>query len=64
MIANTAVYRDGSPLHIDVKPDDLQGMDFAHMPELRWSFGYPLLLLTMIGLSAVLHRKFKDAGWL
>lgn len=26
MIANSAVYRDGSRLHVDVKPDDLEGI--------------------------------------
>jgi magnesium transporter len=39
-------------------------MNFAHMPELRWSFGYPLLLFVTLVLSAVLYRKFKKSGWL
>lgn len=26
MIANSAVYRDGSRLHVEVKPDDLEGI--------------------------------------
>jgi magnesium transporter len=34
------------------------------MPELGWSFGYPLLLLVMAGSSVVLYRKFKKSGWL
>jgi len=42
----------------------IYGMNFAHMPELRWSFGYPLLLVVMIGLSVVLYRRFKKSGWL
>jgi magnesium transporter len=42
----------------------IYGMNFAHMPELRWSFAYPLLLLVMAGLSVVLYRKFKKSGWL
>ena len=42
----------------------IYGMNFAHMPELRWSFGYPLLLLLMIGMSVFLYYKFKRAGWL
>jgi magnesium transporter len=42
----------------------IYGMNFAHMPELAWSFGYPLLLLVMIGLSVLLYRKFKKSGWL
>jgi magnesium transporter len=39
-------------------------MNFANMPELRWSFGYPLAVLLMIGLSMVLYREFKRSGWL
>jgi len=42
----------------------IYGMNFSNMPELRWSFGYPLLLLVMIGLSLGLYRKFKRSGWL
>ena len=42
----------------------IYGMNFAHMPELGWSFGYPLLLGVMIGLSVVLYWKFKKSGWL
>ena len=26
MIANSALYRDGTTLHVDVKPDDLEGI--------------------------------------
>jgi len=42
----------------------IYGMNFANMPELKWSFGYPLLLAIMFGLSVVLYRRFKKAGWL
>jgi len=42
----------------------IYGMNFARMPELRWSFGYPLVLLVMAGLSVVLYRMFKKSGWL
>jgi magnesium transporter len=42
----------------------IYGMNFAHMPELRWSFGYPLAVLVMAGLSVLLYRKFKKSGWL
>jgi len=40
------------------------GMNFANMPELDWSFGYPLVVLVMVGVSAALYRKFKKSGWL
>jgi magnesium transporter len=40
------------------------GMNFARMPELGWSFGYPLALAT-IGLSLALPLVwFKLRGWL
>ena len=42
----------------------IYGMNFTDMPELRWSFGYPLLLGIMVGLSVALYWKFKKSGWL
>jgi magnesium transporter len=42
----------------------IYGMNFAHMPELQWSFGYALVLLLMAGASAWLYHKFKKSGWL
>jgi len=40
------------------------GMNFEHMPELGWRFGYAFALLLMVGLSVVLHRLFRKSGWL
>jgi magnesium transporter len=40
------------------------GMNFTNMPELRWSFGYPLVVIVMVGSSVLLYRKFKKSGWL
>jgi magnesium transporter len=42
----------------------IYGMNFEHMPELGWSFGYPLVLAVMLTLCAVLYRFFRRAGWL
>jgi magnesium transporter len=42
----------------------IYGMNFNNMPELKWSFGYPLLVLVMLVFSVVLYRKFKKSGWL
>jgi magnesium transporter len=40
------------------------GMNFRHIPELEWIFGYPFALLLML-LSAVLPwLYFKRKGWL
>jgi magnesium transporter len=40
------------------------GMNFDHMPELHWLFGYPFALFLMVGVSLALHRRFKKSGWL
>jgi len=40
------------------------GMNFEFMPELKWKYGYPLAMLTMVGVCAYLYRRFKKAGWL
>ncbi len=42
----------------------IYGMNFDHMPELRWTFGYPLVLLVMLGVCTTLFRLFKRSGWL
>jgi magnesium transporter len=42
----------------------IYGMNFRTMPELEWTFGYPLALLLMV-LSAVLpFVYFRRKGWL
>ncbi|MET9218075.1 magnesium/cobalt transporter CorA [Streptomyces sp. NPDC003300] len=40
------------------------GMNFDHMPELRWSFGYPLMVGVMATLSFLCYRAFHRYGWL
>lgn len=40
------------------------GMNFEHMPELGWSYGYPLAVALMAVASGVLHRAFHRNGWL
>ncbi|WP_158862663.1 magnesium and cobalt transport protein CorA [Leifsonia sp. AG29] len=40
------------------------GMNFVNMPELHWSFGYPLALIAMVGLSSLLYVVFKRRGWM
>jgi magnesium transporter len=40
------------------------GMNFRHMPELEWTFGYPLALLLMACSMAGLWIFFKRSGWL
>jgi len=40
------------------------GMNFKHMPELDWQYGYPLSLLIIFGAAFYIYRKFKKSGWL
>jgi magnesium transporter len=42
----------------------IYGMNFEHMPELGWTFGYPLALAAMGLACLLLYRAFKRAGWL
>jgi magnesium transporter len=40
------------------------GMNFEHMPELHWRFGYPLSIAAMVGIDALLFFRFRKAGWI
>ncbi|MFF8935689.1 magnesium/cobalt transporter CorA [Streptomyces paradoxus] len=40
------------------------GMNFEHMPELRWVWSYPALLVLMAVLEVMVFRLFKRRGWL
>jgi magnesium transporter len=40
------------------------GMNFEHMPELKWRYGYPACLFVMAIAGVVLHRVLRRAGWL
>jgi magnesium transporter len=42
----------------------IYGMNFEFMPELRWRWGYPLVLLVIVVACLLLHRGFKRNGWL
>lgn len=42
----------------------LWGMNFKHMPELEWRYGYPVALSWMLFVCGLLYRRFKKAGWL
>lgn len=42
----------------------IYGMNFDDMPELHWTFGYPAILLVMIGVCLFLYRNFRRNGWL
>lgn len=40
------------------------GMNFDHMPELHWRFGYPLAITMMIATSLTLFVIFKRRDWI
>jgi len=40
------------------------GMNFEHMPELGWRYGYPIALGAIVLTCGFLYRRFKRLGWL
>ncbi len=40
------------------------GMNFKHMPELDWIFGYPLAVGLMVVIDVYLFYRFRKAKWL
>lgn len=41
----------------------IYGMNFAHMPELDWKFGYPMALGLMVLVGVLLAAFFRRHGW-
>lgn len=42
----------------------LYGMNFDHMPELGWRYGYLIVLLGLLTLGGTIFWRLKRAGWL
>ena len=42
----------------------LYGMNFQHMPELEWEYGYPMAICLMILAGVAPYWFFKRKGWL
>jgi magnesium transporter len=42
----------------------IYGMNFTHMPELEWTYGYPAVLAAMLLVGLVLAALFRRKGWL
>ncbi|WJV49458.1 magnesium and cobalt transport protein CorA [Streptomyces flavofungini] len=40
------------------------GMNFDHMPELRWQYGYGLVMGVIATACVLLYRGFRRSGWL
>jgi magnesium transporter len=39
------------------------GMNFEHMPELTWSYGYPAAIGLITGVSVWMWWRFRRSGW-
>ena len=42
----------------------IYGMNFKHMPELDWVWGYPFAVSLIVVCNFFLWRRFRKAGWL
>jgi len=42
----------------------IYGMNFKNMPELEFSFGYPLAIAFMVAVDVLLFWRFRVAKWL
>jgi magnesium transporter len=42
----------------------IYGMNFDYMPELRWHYGYPAVLLFILIACSALYVRFRRVGWL
>ncbi len=42
----------------------IYGMNFQHMPEIHWAFGYPMALGLMVVSAVIPWLYFKHKGWL
>jgi magnesium transporter len=40
------------------------GMNFKHMPELHWRYGYPVIMGITVVICLGIHRTLKRNGWL
>ncbi len=42
----------------------IYGMNFEYMPELKWSYGYPLAISSMVVILLAIYFWFRKRGWL
>ncbi|WP_405944218.1 magnesium/cobalt transporter CorA [Streptomyces sp. NBC_00144] len=40
------------------------GMNFDHMPEKHWEYGYPLAMAVIVAACLIMYRGFRRNGWL
>ncbi|MFZ4792050.1 MAG: magnesium/cobalt transporter CorA [Candidatus Competibacteraceae bacterium] len=54
----------GALLAIPTMVFSVYGMNFKAMPELNWSYGYPLVMGSVAVICLALYRFLRKAGWL
>jgi magnesium transporter len=42
----------------------IYGMNFENMPELKWTYGYPMTIGVMAAIDLYLWWRFRKSGWL
>ncbi|MFF2189482.1 magnesium and cobalt transport protein CorA [Streptomyces sp. NPDC058155] len=42
----------------------IYGMNFEHMPELGWTYGYPAVIAVIATLCTLIYRAFRRNNWL
>jgi len=42
----------------------IYGMNFHHMPELDWRYGYPAVIGVTLAICGALYASFRRSGWL
>ena len=42
----------------------IYGMNFEHMPELEWAYGYYVVIGVIIAICTTLYIQFRRNGWL
>lgn len=41
----------------------IYGMNFEHMPELKWEYGYPLIMVVMLAIAVTMLVYFRKRKW-
>jgi magnesium transporter len=39
-------------------------MNFEHMPELKWTYGYAMVMAVIAIACTLLYRRLHKSGWL
>jgi magnesium transporter len=42
----------------------IYGMNFVHLPEIQWTYGYPMALVVMVLVAVLPWVWFRFRGWL